>query len=111
MPPSPTYYVTKDTNDQDIYNCLYCEQSGAEHHATDLELFTKHMEQRHDGRMLEGPEEAARAGEAEDEPAPMSPPSALPPGVSPASVSPDEGDHQHMPMPGSQEPGATSGEG
>jgi hypothetical protein len=64
MAPTPTYYTDTDEDDRTVYHCLYCEVQGQEHHATDEALFLMHMEQRHDGRLLEqvgGP--AARTAE------------------------------------------------
>jgi hypothetical protein len=68
--PEPTYYITTTDDETMVYHCCYCERAGQEHHATDEALFLKHMEQRHDGRMIEGP--------APEEPALQQVPDALP---------------------------------
>ena len=52
MAPAPTYYTTTDDGTVH-YHCCYCEAAGTAHVATDLELFTLHQQQRHDGRMQE----------------------------------------------------------
>jgi hypothetical protein len=67
MPPTPTYRLDRDDTGTMRYVCLYCEQAGTEHCATDLDLFTQHMQQRHDGRMLEDTE-ASTAKTQEDHP-------------------------------------------
>jgi hypothetical protein len=50
---SPTYWTEVSGSDT-VYNCIYCAEQDMEHHSIDFELFTMHMAQRHDGRMLEG---------------------------------------------------------
>ena len=54
MPTDATYYITRADDGTDIYNCLYCQKQGSEHHASDSALFLQHLEQRHDGRLIEG---------------------------------------------------------
>jgi outer membrane biosynthesis protein TonB len=66
--PDATYYKTTDLTGIETFHCLYCEQAGQEHRATDPALFASHMEQRHDGRLVEG-----RAPEPAPEPAPEMP--------------------------------------
>lgn len=71
-PTEPTYRTEGST-----YICLYCEEQGLEHRATDKELFQLHMQQRHDGRMLsveqapQGTEAAAQAAQASPAPPPQ----------------------------------------
>ena len=55
--PTPTYR-TEMVGDQCIYHCLYCV-----HWASDKDLFTLHMQQRHDGTMIEAPAEVSDAPE------------------------------------------------
>jgi hypothetical protein len=68
FPDMPTYRVEVD-GETTTYFCLYCEDQDTEHHATDMEFFVQHMEQRHDGRMLEE-QAAARAASETDAEAP-----------------------------------------
>jgi hypothetical protein len=67
--PDATYYKTMGPTGTETFHCLYCARAGQEHHATDPALFTSHMAQRHDGRMVEGqqPEEPAPVPVEEDE--------------------------------------------
>ena len=53
--PDATYYKTTDATGVDTFHCCYCDAAGQGHHATDPALFAQHMEQRHDGRLVEGP--------------------------------------------------------
>lgn len=76
-----TYYLTTDERGHEIFHCLYCATAGEEHHATDPALFASHMEQRHDGRLIEGPAPA---------PAPVVEPAAPAPETASASASPPE---------------------
>jgi hypothetical protein len=89
--PDATYYKTIDDKGREVFHCLYCAGAGQEHHATDPALFASHMEQRHDGRLVEGPQPAEPApgaeGAAEDVPAPAPTPSPAPvPPPEPAPV-------------------------
>ena len=59
--PAPTYWTETTDEGQTVYHCAYCQQQGAEHHSTDEVMFIKHMEQRHDGRMVEDTEASAAA--------------------------------------------------
>jgi hypothetical protein len=80
--PDATYYKSTDDHGREVFHCLYCAGAGQEHHATDPALFASHMEQRHDGRLVEGskPEEPAPVAEGaeEDVPQPTPAPSATP---------------------------------
>jgi hypothetical protein len=81
--PDATYYKTTDATGKELFHCLYCARAGQEHHAADPELFTNHMAQRHDGRMVEGPKPEAPApapaeGEGEDAQSPAPPPAPHP---------------------------------
>jgi hypothetical protein len=49
----PTYRIETVAMEPPTYVCLVCAGQGNEHHAVDVELFTLHMEQRHDGRMVD----------------------------------------------------------
>jgi hypothetical protein len=98
--PDATYYTTTDSTGKELLHCLYCARAGQEHHAADPELFTNHMAQRHDGRMVEGPkpEEPAPAPaeeEGEDVPDPAQPqepsPDSTPEPVPGAPHAPTEG--------------------
>lgn len=53
--PEPTYRVETQDDGSQLFTCLWCEAEGREHVATDAELFTQHMAQRHDGTMLPAP--------------------------------------------------------
>ena len=68
--PEPTYYITTTDDETTVYHCCYCERAGAEHHSSNEALFLSHMEQRHDGQMIEGPtpEPAATRQAPEDHP-------------------------------------------
>jgi hypothetical protein len=93
--PDATYYKTTGPTGTEILHCLYCERGGQEHSATDPALFASHMEQRHDGRLIEGhqPEAPAPAPAEEDvpEPAPSPPPTPPAPAPAPAEPPPEEG--------------------
>jgi hypothetical protein len=52
-PFDPTYRIEPVGALPSAYVCLLCEGAGSEHHATDVDLFTLHMQQRHDGRMID----------------------------------------------------------
>lgn len=66
--PAPTYYVQAGPDGKPLYYCLYCEQQGTGHWASDFELFTFHMQQRHDGRLTEAtPEQTAEIQAAQAE--------------------------------------------
>jgi hypothetical protein len=52
MAPTPPTYRETAAEGRTTYVCLYCEEMASEHHATDLALFTLHMAQAHDGRMV-----------------------------------------------------------
>ena len=72
-----TYYVTTNTEGQETYHCLVCQQSGTEHHSSARDLFEQHQHQRHAGEMVEG----EVPGEEDPEPdtrAPAPPPSESP---------------------------------
>lgn len=91
-PPSqggPTYYMTQTPEGADVLHCLYCEEAGSEHHATDPQLFAQHMAQRHDGRLAPGTapegEPEARVMGAPDHP------HGGPPGHEPDFVPPGHG--------------------
>lgn len=100
MPPEPTYAIDHK-DDALLYRCLVCERQGQEHHATDIDLFTQHMAQRHGGQMIEetdGPEaepqEETHAGEpapvpGEPTPTPPPGPQGPPPGDPPDHPGPD----------------------
>jgi hypothetical protein len=72
----PTYRMDTAEDGTPVYVCLVCAGQGSEHHATDMELFTLHMQQRHDGRMV-NEDEAQRPAET------------TPPGTPTAGESPD----------------------
>jgi outer membrane biosynthesis protein TonB len=78
--PDATYYKSTDDKGREVFHCLYCAGAGQEHHATDPALFASHMEQRHDGRLVEGqkPDEPTPAEEGEGEDAPPPPPEPSP---------------------------------
>ena len=59
--PAPTYWTETSTDGQPVYHCLYCKEQGSEHHSSDEALFIAHMEQRHDGRMVEDVDASAAA--------------------------------------------------
>ena len=61
--PAPTYWTEVHADGHPVYHCLYCAEQGTEHHSTDEALFLAHMEQRHDGRMVEDAEGAKKAQE------------------------------------------------
>lgn len=82
-----TYYKTTSPTGTDLFHCLYCAHAGQEHSATDPALFASHMEQRHDGRLIEG---QAPAPPAAASPA-TEPPAAEPPAADPPSPPPAEG--------------------
>jgi len=50
--PEPTYR-TEETQDGTKYLCLHCERAGSGHWSYDRQLFEQHMQQRHDGSMIE----------------------------------------------------------
>jgi len=56
--PTPTYRVEKD-DDATYYTCLVTDAGRPDgicgHEATDLDLFTQHMNQRHAGTMVAEP--------------------------------------------------------
>jgi len=85
MPAAPTYRTETTAEGQTIYHCLYCAEQGSEHHSTDEALFLAHMEQRHDGRMIEDTEASQRK-------APEDHPQGGPPGQT--------GEHPHGGPPG-----------
>jgi hypothetical protein len=58
----PTYRMDTAPDGTSVYVCLVCAAQGSEHHSTDAELFTLHMQQRHDGRMAQ---EGETQGQAE----------------------------------------------
>jgi hypothetical protein len=66
---SPTYRVT-DQSGVTHYTCIVEDASRpggvCDHDATDFELFTMHMEQRHAGTLIEEPPARESAAEAED---------------------------------------------
>ena len=65
----PTYWTETTAEGPPVYHCLYCKEQGSEHHSTDEIMFIQHMEQRHDGRMVEDPDASAAARKApEDHP-------------------------------------------
>ena len=72
MPPEPTYYTTME-GETVWYHCCYCEAAGTEHVATDLELFTMHQQQRHDGRMEDVSTAPVSLGGQQSSPVPASP--------------------------------------
>jgi hypothetical protein len=47
---APTYWTTQDDDDTTVYHCAHCV-----HWATNLDLFKQHMEQQHDGVLIETP--------------------------------------------------------
>ena len=66
---APTYWTETTDAGQTVYHCLYCQEQGSEHHSANEMIFMKHMEQRHDGRMVEDPDASAAARKApEDHP-------------------------------------------
>jgi hypothetical protein len=72
----PTYR-TEETQDGTKYICLWCERAGSGHWSYDKALFVSHLEQRHDGRLVQDkPQEQAGEGEVTDtaQPDPSAPP-------------------------------------
>jgi hypothetical protein len=66
----PTYRMDTAEDGTPVYVCLVCAAQGSEHHSTDMELFTLHMQQRHDGRMApEGETPSPEAPQDASEPA------------------------------------------
>jgi hypothetical protein len=70
--PTPTYWTETTAAGETVYHCAYCAAAGQEHHSADEALFVQHMEQRHDGRMVEDTEASAK--KPEDAGQPGSPP-------------------------------------
>ena len=69
MPGAPTYWTETTAEGQTVYHCSYCQEQGSEHHSSDEIMFISHMEQRHDGRMVEDTDASAEARKApEDHP-------------------------------------------
>ena len=66
---APTYWTVQINDGPTIYHCTYCQEQGSEHHSTNEVMFLAHMQQRHDGRMVEDTEASATARKApEDHP-------------------------------------------
>jgi hypothetical protein len=87
MTATPTYRIQTMPDGTTIYHCLYCEQAGSGHWARDWTLFTFHMQQRHDGQLIEATDSAA----APETPAPESsvPSTPVPPTPDPQSPEPE----------------------
>ena len=84
---APTYHTETNDAGETVYHCLYCAEQGSEHHSADEAMFIKHMEQRHDGRMVEDTDASAAAKKA-----PEDHPQEGPPGQT--------GEHSHGGPPG-----------
>jgi hypothetical protein len=64
----PTYRMDTAEDGTPVYVCLVCAAQGSEHHSADMELFTLHMQQRHDGRMAQEGETQEQTGTATPNP-------------------------------------------
>jgi hypothetical protein len=92
---SPTYWTEVSGSDT-VYNCIYCAEQDMEHHSIDFEMFTMHMAQRHDGRMLEGTAPAGVMAARQAEAAKGGPPEhAGGPHGAPPGQSGEHPDHPH----------------